>query len=107
MYTYQATVLDVIDGDTIRCDVDLGLDVAIKMTVRLLGVNTPELSGPDRDRALKAKAFVKEAVQGNLVVIKTVKDRKEKYGRYLAEVFVGERSVNQDLLAHGLAVTYP
>ena len=42
-FIYNATVVRVIDGDTIECDLDLGMNLTARFPVRLLGVNAPEL----------------------------------------------------------------
>ena len=41
-FWYGATVLKVVDGDTIELMVDLGFSVHHKIRVRLYGINTPE-----------------------------------------------------------------
>jgi endonuclease YncB( thermonuclease family) len=33
-----------VDGDTIHCGVDLGMDVATQQTLRFYGINAPEMS---------------------------------------------------------------
>jgi endonuclease YncB( thermonuclease family) len=44
------------------------------------------------------------------VLVRTHKDRKEKFGRYLADIWTGnpatENSLNQQLVVDGLAVVY-
>lgn len=45
MYVYRATVNRVIDGDTIEVTVDLGFCASLRQTVRLYGINAPELHG--------------------------------------------------------------
>jgi endonuclease YncB( thermonuclease family) len=85
MYTYHAQVERVIDGDTLVCLVDLGFGTFRRETFRLLGLDAPELATPEGERA---KAFVEEwiATNGRQVVVVTVRDKREKYGRYLALV---------------------
>ena len=46
---YTAEVLRVVDGDTLVVMVDLGLDIYHKTKVRLIGIDTPEVYGKDRD----------------------------------------------------------
>ena len=41
MYTYNATVTKVVDGDTIDALVDLGFDTWKQVRIRLNGINTP------------------------------------------------------------------
>ena len=48
-YEYHAKVTEVVDGDTVVIDIDLGFDVVfIKQKVRLLGVDTPESRTSDK-----------------------------------------------------------
>lgn len=97
MYEYQATVVRVVDGDTVDVDIDLGLRVwKRKERLRLAGLNAPEMSTPE---GVDAKVYLLTLIPaGTLVVVRTTVDRTEKYGRYLADVLVGGQSVNQMLL---------
>jgi len=48
-YEYHAKVINVIDGDTIVVDIDLGFNVVLSnQSVRLLGVDTPESRTSDK-----------------------------------------------------------
>ncbi len=117
MYRYAATVVRIVDGDTIYFDVDLGFFIRMTINVRLNGINAPEIRGPEREAGLKAKAFVSDAVPpGTMVIVDTYK--AEKYGRYLAnvwykpgaqsreEILAGGRLLNQELVEKGLAEPY-
>ena len=111
LYHYKMTVTKVVDGDTVYGDVDLGFNIGFKkMEFRLSGINTPETKGATREAGLTSKKFVEDTIGGKEVIIVTKKDGKEKYGRYLAEVFflVGAEwiSLNKTLLDKGLAVEY-
>jgi micrococcal nuclease len=108
MYEYQAAVLDVLDGDSVRLDADLGFSIRSKMTVRLYGINTPEVVGEEKPAGLVSKARLSELILGKSVLIKTFKDKGDKYGRILADIFLpGDPvSVNQKLLNEGLAKPY-
>ncbi len=95
MYQYLAIIRKVIDGDTLEIDIDLGLSVWVqKEKVRLYGINTPEVYGvkkgtPEWEEGNKASEFVKSVLKENDEIrIETIKDKKEKYGRYLAIVYV-------------------
>ena len=90
MYEYSATVLTVHDGDTLRLNIDLGFDVFEgNMDMRLFGVDAPELKRPDK---LGEKS--RDALKAWLVahpgpyVVTTVKDKTEKFGRYLVKTFI-------------------
>jgi micrococcal nuclease len=95
MYQYRAVIKKVVDGDTLEIDIDLGLLVWIHgEKIRLLGVNTPEVYGvkkgsPEWFEGNKASTFVKAVLkEQDDVIVETVKDKKEKYGRYLAVVYI-------------------
>ncbi|MFV0378959.1 MAG: thermonuclease family protein [Mangrovibacterium sp.] len=102
MYQYQAEIVKVVDGDTYEVDIDLGLSVWVRgERLRLYGVNTPEVYGVKKDSTeyLSGKAasdFAKSLVRkGDLVIVETLKDEKEKFGRYLAVIYI---RVNPDVL---------
>ena len=86
MYEYRAKLVKVVDGDTLDLEVDLGFGVKKVDRFRLAGINTPELNRKDeREAGLAAKAFVEEWFEGEeYVMIDTFKDKKGKYGRYIA-----------------------
>jgi len=104
-FTYNAEVLKIHDGDTITCNVDLGFSVKVVMTFRLKGIDTPELIGVNRQKALDARDFLKSKLTKN-IIIKTYKDQREKYGRYLCEIFIGKISINQLMIKEGYAIAY-
>lgn len=110
MYEYQAHVDRVIDGDTVVATVDLGFSTFRQETFRLYGINAPEIHSKDKaEKAAgqKTSARLVELLRGNsAVTIKTIKDDQEKYGRYLAEVYVAGLNVNQTLVSEGLAKEY-
>ena len=108
MYTYNAKVIRVIDGDTVELDIDLGFTIHWKSSCRLYGINTPELNSKDKDEKLKAfeaKNFlIQELPVGSNVTINSKK--LDKYGRPLVEVINNHININQELLVLGLAKEY-
>jgi micrococcal nuclease len=106
LYNYRAKITSVYDGDTCTALVDLGFRITFEIKIRLLGIDTPELRGEEREMGLKSKARLEELVLNKDVIIKTDKDKTEKYGRWLAEIFVDDLNVNQTLLSEGLATKY-
>lgn len=81
MYTYFANVLEVHDGDTYLCDIDLGFRIWTKMWIRLYGVDTEELNDKDpvrKARALAARDYVKELIEGKQVVVTTIMTRENE-----------------------------
>jgi Prasinovirus endonuclease len=100
--------LGVVDGDTLNLYVDKGIDEYRKLTVRLYGVNAPELS---TQAGKDAKAWViswfEQHCPDGLFVLGTIKDNRDKYGRYLANIYAADGAVlNDDLVAAGQAVPY-
>ena len=88
VFTYRVFECEVLDGDTVRAVIDLGVEVRTRGIFRLAGIDTPEKNRiVSREAALRAKnrlqALVTEA--GAALVIRTQRgDPKEKYGRWLA-----------------------
>ncbi|MEM5810625.1 MAG: thermonuclease family protein [Candidatus Aenigmatarchaeota archaeon] len=110
-YTYKAVVLRWIDGDTCDLAVDLGFRIILEMRVRLYGINAPEIKGETKEEGLRTKAFVEDNCKsGTEVIIKTYKDKQEKYGRYLAEIWFNfggtQVCLNQLLIDKKLASKY-
>jgi micrococcal nuclease len=105
MYVYGARVLRVVDGDTIDTLVDLGFGITLMQRIRLLGINCPEHGTPEGDAATAyTTAWVAE--HGPEFTLRTVLDKREKFGRILGIVMAGARTLNDDLLAAGHAVPY-
>jgi len=99
-----ATIMTVVDGDTCDILVDLGYSVKIKTRFRLARIDTPERGQPGWQEATD---FLRSFVDVPVTVQST---KVDKYGRFLAEIFVasptGAQSVNQMLLDKKLAVRY-
>jgi micrococcal nuclease len=111
-YCYNAEVVRVVDGDTIRLNIDLGFDIVLRnQSVRLYRVDTPECRTRDlKEKAagLLAKDVVKGFVdQGSKVIIKTRLDTKGKFGRILGTIISEDGSnINEYLIDNGYAVEY-
>lgn len=105
LYRYRAKVIKVIDGDTIDFAVDLGFNVWLNIRTRLANINAPEMGTPG---GAPAKGFVIECLPvGAVVMIETLKHPTDKYGRWLATVFLnGETTLNYSMLMAGHAVPY-
>lgn len=98
LFTYTAKVLEIIDADTLKAQVDLGFGFSTNQKLRLRGLDAPEIISRE---GLKAKAFVQKLLKGKTILIKTTKS--DKYDRYLADVWAGGIHLNQALLTKGLA----
>lgn len=116
-WVYRCRVMRIIDADSLAVAVDLGFNLSAIITVRLLGVDAPELRGLESDAGMRARAWVREwvgvvGVAGGdtpwPLLIRTVKDSKDKYGRYLCQIHrPGDPvSLNQALLDAQMATVY-
>jgi micrococcal nuclease len=106
-YNYKATITNVVDGDTVDALVDLGFTVFVQIRFRLNGIDTPELNSKvqeERKLALEAKQFVIDKCLNKKVMIQSHKT--DKYGRWLADIYVDNYNLNQQLLDEQLAIPY-
>ncbi len=105
LYTYCAYVERVVDGDTLKVEIDLGFNIRVRQTIRLRAVDCPEMGTPAGE---KAKRFVEGILsKQKSLVVRTHKS--DKYDRYLGDVFYpgGTREwiyLNNRLLEEGLAL---
>lgn len=92
----------IFDGDTFR--------TRNGERIRLLGINTPEVAhNAQRQQAYskKAKRRLTQLIMGKPVRLRLDKEKKDKYGRTLAQVYLRDgRWVNDILVAEGLAHVY-
>lgn len=110
MYEYGAWLVKFVDGDTIHARIDLGLDISIQQTLRFFGINAPEMSTSEGQvSAAWVKGwFTAHCPPDGRFVLQTTKDRREKYGRYLATILSVDRlhNLNQEIVAAGMAAPY-
>lgn len=98
-----APVVGVVDGDTIRVMLD-----DVEERVRYIGVDTPESVAPGRPVecfAKRAARFNARLVEGERVRLVFDAERRDRYGRLLAYVHVGDDFVNAELIRRGYATT--
>jgi micrococcal nuclease len=107
LYTYRAFVRKVYDGDTVTLDIDLGFDVVLReQKVRLLRINAPEVRGEERELGLTSRDALRKRIANKWVVLRTERDKKEKFGRWLGEIWFEGECVNDWMLAEGHARVY-
>ncbi len=95
-----AKVRFVYDGDTIQ--------LSNGKKVRYLGINAPELDSEGDGyefMAIAAKKFNTKLVKGKKVILEFDKEKKDRYGRLLAYVYLAEtkKMVNALMLKNGMA----
>ncbi|CAN5159083.1 hypothetical protein BH20ACT24_BH20ACT24_00360 [soil metagenome] len=96
-------VVDVVDGDTFRAIVG-----GREERIRLIGVDTPEVpwyGGEGECFGSEAGAFAKDRLEGRSVRLIYDRERRDRYDRLLAYVYIEEELFNLTLLREGYATT--
>ena len=106
MYTYKADVIRIVDGDTVIVDIDLGFGIWLRgQTIRLAKINAPELRGESLEAGTDSKAYLSKLVLDKRVMVRTEKDSKEKYGRWLGVILLEDDKnlidINHKMIADG------
>jgi micrococcal nuclease len=87
MWTYKARVVHIVDGDTFDLRVDLGFYIYHQIRVRLRGVDTPEVFGPNAVPEGKiVSQYVRDLIEGEDVIVTTYKSKPTTFGRWEADV---------------------
>lgn len=89
----EVIVTKIIDGDTII--------VSGGRTIRLLDIDAPE---KDEACYAEAKKRLSELILGEKVKLEAGPQDKDRYGRWLRYIFLGEDNINLELVKEGLAV---
>jgi micrococcal nuclease len=103
-------VIKVYDGDTITIASKVpGLTNSpiYKFSVRLNGIDTPEMKTHNNDEkevAIKARDALSERIMGKVIRLENV--QTEKYGRILCEIYFGETHMNKWLIDERYALAY-
>ena len=97
----EAAVVRVVDGDTIQVQIGGRLE-----KVRYIGVNTPEVHHPRKGEepgGREATEVNRGLVEGKHVRLELDVRERDRYGRLLAYVWVGDTMVNAELVRLGYA----
>lgn len=92
----RITLVGITDGDTIKVILD-----GKEERIRLYGIDAPE----DGQTFGKASTKQLKNILANTSPSIEVKD-KDKYGRLVANIWIGDRNVNQDMVRQGYAWVY-
>ena len=102
LYRYRVRVTKIIDGDTIRCAVDVGFGIEFAVTVRLYGMNAPELRGLSRARGLESQLRLRVLLGTGPIYLESI--TWDKYGRCVGRLFTADGAdVGETLVKEGLA----
>jgi len=109
---YNAEVVRVIDGDTIVVVAEIFPHLDANISVRIEGIDTPELRGKKECEKVLARA-AKEFVESKFTIednpwVQLVNVKDDKYaGRVVANVFLDHKtSLGALLLINDMAVPY-
>jgi micrococcal nuclease len=113
-FTFPITggkVIKVYDADTITIATRLPFKDSplYRLSVRLNGIDAPEIKGKDisneeKEAAIIARDVVSKMILHKDVVLKNI--QTEKYGRVLADVYIDNINLNEYLITHKYAVKY-
>jgi micrococcal nuclease len=109
MYRYNASVLKVVDGDTIDAMIDLGFSVWVKKRIRLYGIDAPETRTrnlEEKARGFQTKERLVELLEKSDNKFVLVSHGVGKYGRCLGTILINDTDINQLLIKEGLAEEY-
>ncbi len=101
-------VTGVTDGDTFRAIVPAGS--AHEERIRLIGVDTPEVSwygGRGDCFGAEAGLYARSRLANRSVQLTFDVERRDRYGRLLAYVYIGDELLNQTLVRLGYARADP
>jgi len=112
MYTYNATLLRVVDGDTVDALIDLGFDTHVKKRIRLYGIDAWE--SRTRDKVEKVKGLAAKERLAEIIELENegkfilVSHGVGKFGRVLGDIYLDHNSdsVNNLLISEGHAKNY-
>jgi endonuclease YncB( thermonuclease family) len=105
----KGVVIKVYDGDTITIASKLPYlsSPLYRFSVRLSGIDCPEIKGKDENEkqcAQIAKQEMSDLIMNKIVTLKNIET--EKFGRILADVYMGDLHLNKHMIEKRLAVTY-
>ncbi len=110
MYEYKATLLRVVDGDTVDCLIDLGFDIHIRERVRLAGLNAPETRTKDleeKKKGFESKERLETLLNKHTHFVVNTTLIKGKYGRTIGKLYLPDGTdINETLIHEGFAEKY-
>lgn len=102
----QAEVLRVIDGDTIEVSLNNK-----KETVRLIGIDAPEIKDPEKPVECfgkEAKETANQVLKSEQIILESdpTQQNKDEYNRLLRYVFLNGENFNESMISQGYAYEY-
>ena len=103
----EVELVEAVDGDTAKFKMN-----GKQITVRFLGINTKETVHPEigeEEWGKEASDFTKEKLKNATKIeleFDDIADKKDKYDRYLAWIWIDDELLQNLLVENGLAETY-
>jgi micrococcal nuclease len=114
-YVWRARCVNIVDGDTVDCDLDTGFGNVLTWRIRFFGVDAPELhTGLLKKEAVEAMVFIGDVIaqwqadpNDHWPLVADVYKR-DSFFRYLTNLFKRNTlpSINDMLLESGHAVVF-
>ncbi|MBN1698878.1 MAG: thermonuclease family protein [Spirochaetales bacterium] len=114
LFTYRGSIEEIVDGDTLWVNIDLGFEIRTKQKLRLRGINAADVTTGEGKKA--QQYIINQLYECTYVIVKTY--YRDKYNRYLADIYyikeetdideIAEKGnfLNNELLTKGLAKKY-
>lgn len=110
MYEYKAIVTKVYDGDTCTVDIDAGFNIWVRdVSIRIHHIDSPEVKSKNElesKAGKKVRDIVSNMILNKEIVIKTKKDKDDKYGRLLGVITIDNIILNDYLYNNSLVKAY-
>ncbi len=105
----EATVIDVVDGDTFLAEAHVWPGHSVTVNIRIRGIDAPEMKarcGKEREAALAARDELHALISGATISLSNIGGAKY-YGRVLADVATGDGlAVGPIMLSRALVRPY-
>lgn len=115
VFTNEILHFEAVDGDTIHCSIDLGYSIYHKTTVRLRGIDTPEMKGNllEKLAANRVKDLV-ELILGKAITTSYIdldsydRNKTDGFGRVIGDIFIfaANAGLSHLLITYGVARSY-
>ena len=77
------------------------------LKIRIYGINAPEIRGVTKPQGEASRDALLTQIQvGEQITLQTIKDEKEKYGRWLGIIISNGVNVNKWMIDNNYAISY-
>jgi micrococcal nuclease len=106
-YVRRVVVRNVVDGDTVDVEIDLGWDLYYRERIRLAGINAPEVRTKDQEEKLDGvrskEALTQVLAQSDIIMLHSHKFERGKYDRTIGVLYADGMNVNEFMVANEFA----